>query len=264
MDPQAPAVGSSTLPLQSLSSPAAAPGDASWRLLFRVGAVAALVGVAGSAFDIGLTMVPGWGESSVPTNPSAWLSQAATQPLLALRNLDLLNVTLSFLALPLYLALFGAHRRAAPAVPLLALLLVAAGTTLFAASNAALPMVDLARRSAALPAGPERAAAEAAALALLVRGAHGSAGAFPGFFLSEAGTLLMAVGMLGGGVFGRRTAWLGLAGSAALMTYTLLVTFFPALLSIATAIAAPGGLMMMAWEVLVARHLFRLAAARSA
>lgn len=233
--------------------------DRAWSALFRVGAVSALVCVAGSAFDIGLAMVPGWGEASVPTSVAGWLAQATAQPLLALRNLDLLNVTMSFLALPLYVALYGAHRRAAPALPLLALLLVAVGTAVFASANAALPTVDLARKAATLPAGPERTAAEAAVQALLARGAHGSPGAFMGFFVSEVGTLLMAAGVLGGGVFSRRIAWLGLVGSTALCAYTLVVTFFPAALAAAIALAAPGGLMMMAFQVLVAKRLAQLA-----
>ncbi|MGC4116286.1 MAG: hypothetical protein QM765_17270 [Myxococcales bacterium] len=178
-----PLTATSPSPISPPESPAT--GADGWRGFFRVGAVAALVAVAGSAFDIGLAMVPGWGESSVPTTPAGWLAQAAATPLLALRNLDLLNVTMSFVTLPLYFALYGAHRRSAPALPLFALVLVCVGTALFAASNAALPMVDLGRRAASLPPGPERAAAEAAALALLVRGAHGSPGAFLGFFVSE-------------------------------------------------------------------------------
>ncbi|MGC4116287.1 MAG: hypothetical protein QM765_17275 [Myxococcales bacterium] len=71
----------------------------------------------------------------------------------------------------------------------------------------------------------------------------------------------MSIGLLGGGLVGRRTAWLGVFGAAALMAYTFIVTFFPAALSVATAIAAPGGLMMMAFDVLVARRLFQLARA---
>jgi hypothetical protein len=187
-----------------------------------------------------------------------WLQQLANDPLLGLRNLDLLNVVLVVVALPLYLALYGALRRRDPGLSLLALVVVSMGAVLFVANNAALPMLELARRYA--EAAPSDAVAiESAADALLARGAHGSFGSFPGFFVSTLGTLLMATAMLGSEAFGRAAGRIGVIGSSLLAVYVVAATFIPGSEALVMAVAAPGGLLMMSWNLIVARALLRSA-----
>lgn len=227
----------------------------SWHALYLLGAAVALVAVVALLFDIVLSMLPGWGTDTTPAIAREWLALFAANPLLGLRNLDLLNVTVSIITLPMYLALYAAHRRSEPALALLGFVLVAVGTTLFASSNAALPMLSLSNQYALATTAAERLAVEAAAAGLLVRGAHGSFGAFPGFLLSEVGTLVVALAMLRGRVFGRVTAWLGILGASALVLYSIAMTFTTVSDSLVVAFAAPGGLLLIAWQVLVARGL---------
>jgi hypothetical protein len=231
------------------------PSDRSWHALFRIGAAVALVLLAGALVDIVLAMVPGWGPETVPGDVPAWFAQLAKNPLLGMRNLDFLNVTLSVVSLPLYIALLGAQRRSSPGGAILGLLLVCVGTAAFVASNAALPMLELSRQYASTAVPAARLASRSAGEALLARGAHGSYGAFPGFVISEIGTLVMALAMLRGRVFGRSVAWVGVAGTAALMVYSAGATFVSGSSALVTMIAAPGGLLMMVWYVLVARRL---------
>lgn len=229
----------------------------SWRVLYLLGAAVAIVAVIALLFDIVLASLPGWEPATTPATAAGWFAQFEARPWLALRNLDLLNVVVSVVSLPLYLALFGAHRHSQTGLALLGLVLVAIGTALFAASNAALPMLQLAREYGTAGA-TDRTALEGAAGALLARGAHGSLGAFPGFLLSEAGTLVMAIAMLRGRVFGRVTAWLGIVGAASLVVYSVLMTFALVPASAVIALAAPGGLALIAWQALVARGLLRM------
>ena len=98
--------------------------------------------------------------------------------------------------------------------------------------------------------------------ALLARGAHGSLGAFMGFFLSSIGTLLMGLAMLIGRVFSRVTAWVGIVGITLLIIYTIGSTFVPESGEAMMVIALPGGLLLMVWNVMVAKKLFQLRAAR--
>lgn len=230
-----------------------------WRSLYLLGAAVAVVGIAGVVLDIGLTMLPGWGPESVPSDAAGWFRQFAADPLLGLRNLDLLNVGLSVISLPLYLAVAASQRRTAPGLCAVAVTLVLLGSAVFAAGNAALPMLELSDSYATAASPQERATLEAAATGLLARGAHGSPGSYPGFLLSELGTLLMAVSMLRGRVFSRTTAITGIAGTVVLTAYSTLSTFAPQLSGAVMAIAAPGGLLMMAWNALVARRLVALA-----
>lgn len=84
-------------------------------------------------------------------------------------------------------------------------------------------------------------------------------GAFRGVFLSSIGALLTGVAMLKGGMFTLRTARVGIAGSTLLVTYTICATFAPFTTPALMVVALPGGLMMMAWNVMVARRLLALA-----
>ena len=83
-----------------------------------------------------------------------------------------------------------------------------------------------------------------------------------GFFLSSIGTLLMGLVMLVGRVFSRVTAWVGIVGITLLIIYTIGSTFVPESGEAMMVIALPGGVLMMVWNVMVAKKLFQLRAAR--
>jgi len=235
--------------------------DRSWNRLYIIGAVAALVALAGTLADIVITSIPGWQASTVPTSIEQWFAQFQANPLLGLRNLDLLNITISAVGLPMYVALYGVHRKVSQGYATLALVVVALGTAVFVTNNAALPMLDLSRQFSAATTEAQRLALEGAGQALLAKGAHGSMGAFAGFFLSSVGTLLMAFAMLQGKAFSRLAAYTGIIGTSFLLAYIVGSTFGLGSSSALMAIALPGGLLMIAWNVMVAKKLFQLGAA---
>ena len=231
------------------------------RALYALGGIVAFLALAGMTLDVALTMLPGWGPETVPVTPQAWLEQLAATPLLGMRNLDFLNVVVSLIALPMYVAACGAMRRTASATATFGLVAVGIGTALFTAANAALPLLELAQGYTAATIA-QQAALISSAGALLATGEHGSFGAFPGFFVSEVGTFVVALAMLRGAAFGKVTGWMGIAGTAILTVYTAAYTFGPRSDSLVMAIAIPGGLLMMAWYARVGTRLLRLSAER--
>ena len=231
--------------------------DSSWRDIYVVGGIAALLALVGTLTDIAITMIPGWEASTVPVTIQAWFSQFQANPLLGLRNLDLLNVTISLIGVPMFLALYGAHRRVSQANATLALIVVLVGTVVFAASNAALPMLELSKQYSVASTDAQRLTLEAAGMALLARGTHGSLGTFMGFILSSIGTLLMGLAMLKGLAFTRATACVGIVGITLLIIYIIGSTFVPEAGTAMMAIALPGGVLMMVWNVMVAKKLFQ-------
>lgn len=94
---------------------------------------------------------------------------------------------------------------------------------------------------------------------MLAKGAHGGMGAFAGFLLPIIGTLLMAYAMLKGLVFRRLAALTGIVGTMFLLAYITGLTFGLAPTGVLMAIALLGGLLMIAWNVMVAKKLFALA-----
>lgn len=232
--------------------------DDQWRDVYTIGGIAALIALVGTLTDIAITMIPGWDVSSVPHTTLAWFTQFQTNPLLGLRNLDLLNMIIAIIQIPMFLALYGAHRRTSQDYASLALIVVLIGAVVFITNNAALPMLALSQQYADASIDTQRLTIEAAGMALLARGAHGSLGVFMGFFLSSLGTLLMGLAMLKGDVFARSTAWVGLVGITLLMVYIIGSTFISDPGVTMMAIALPGGVLMMVWNAMVARELFRL------
>jgi hypothetical protein len=232
--------------------------ESDWRRLYVLGAIAALVALAGTFADIVLTMIPGWEAATVPATIEQWFTQFQVNPLLGLRNLDFLNITVSAVGLPLYVALYRAHRSVSPGYASLALIIVVLGTGVIIANNAALPMLELSRQYSAASTEAQRWALQGAGEALLANGAHGSMGAFMGFFLSSIGTLLMTVAMLRGRLFGRAAAYTGMIGISLLLVYIIGSTFTREPSGILMAMAMPGGLLMIAWNVMVARGLLQM------
>ena len=140
--------------------------------VYRVGAIAAIVALAGTLIDIVLTMLPSWEVSTVPVGMEQWFVQFQRNPLLGLRNLDLLNVIIAVVSIPLYVALYGAHRRVSQGYAALALVVFVIGTALFIANNAALPMLELSQQFVTAGAQAEPLAYYAAGTALLASAAR--------------------------------------------------------------------------------------------
>jgi hypothetical protein len=102
---------------------------------------------------------------------------------------------------------------------------------------------------------------EAAGRAALAQGADLTPGTFLGLTLSTIGGFIMALVMLGGRLFGKWTAWLGLIGYCCMMVFFPLAAFVPQQFNIAVMISMFGGLSLMAYYILISRKLLRSAKA---
>jgi hypothetical protein len=121
-------------------------------------------------------------------------------------------------------------------------------------------MLELSRQYGLASTESQRLIVQGSGVALLAQGSHGSMGVFAGFLLPSLGTLLMAVAMLGGGVFPRIDGIIGIIGTSLLLAYVVGSTFSSVGLGALMVVAGVGGVLMMVWNVRVARVLFRLGA----
>lgn len=233
-------------------------GEGEWRRIYLLGAVATFVALAAILLDVVIGNLTGGDLSALPQTAAERLIQLHDEPWLGLYQLDLLNALVQFLILPGFFALCAAHRRVNKAFASLALLVFVFGSVILVANNTALPMLELSRKYFTTPLEAQQALYAAAGEAMLARGAHGSPGIFPGFFIPNLANLMISLVMLKGGVFDKATAWLGIAGSLLMMGYVVLVNFVAGVETMATAFAMPGGLLLMAWMVLYALRLLRL------
>jgi len=229
------------------------------RNIYRFGAAATFMLLIGIIIDIVFGSISSGGDlTTLPQNAVAHFEQFQANRLLGLYNLDLLNSIMQLITIPVFYALFLSHRKTESALALLGLVLFLVGATLFVSGNVALPMLELSGKYFAADSDAQRTLFAAAGEALLVRGSHGSFGVFFASIIPTLASIVMSLAMLRGKVFSRLNAWLGILGGALLLCYIVLVTFSPGIKTIAVAMAMPGGLMQMAWLLLLSIRLLRM------
>ncbi len=231
--------------------------DSNWKSLYKVGGAAALVAVLVGLSEIIITFLPGGGMSSGIVTVVDWFTLFQNNWFLGLRNLGLLNIFLTALAIPIFFALYAAHWRVNQAYAALAMIIAFIGVAVFFATNRAFPMLELSRQYAAATTDTQRSMLVAAGQAMLSVGQSHTPGTFVGFFLTEVAAIVISMVMLRSQVFSKATAYVGILGFGLLLIFEVCSSFVPAL-DVAAIFAMGGGLLSMAWYILVARRLFQL------
>ena len=232
--------------------------ESQWQGIYIIGGITTIIALIGIVLDVIFGSVTGGNLSALPQTAIERFAQFQINPLLGLYNLDLLNIINTMILIPAYFALYAAHRKTNNAYALLALIIFLVGSTIFITTNSALPMLELSRKYASTTTESQKTLFAAAGEAMLARGTHGSLGVFIGFVLPNIAGLIMSFAMLTGKVFSKVTSYLGIAGSALILLYIVLVTFAPNIKDMATAFAMPGGLLSMAWMVMFTIRLFQI------
>ena len=230
--------------------------DPNWRSLYKVGGAAALLAVLTGLVEIIITFLPGGNAS--PETVLDWFTLFQNNWFLGLRNLGLLNIVLTALAIPIFLALYAAHRQANNASAVLAVIISLIGVAVFFATNRAFPMLDLSSQYAAATTDAQRSLVAAAGQAMLSVGKSHTPGTFMGFFLSEVAGIAISSVMLRSKVFSKATAYAGILGFGLLLVFEVCSSFAPGL-DMAMIFAMGGGLLVMAWYILIACRLLQLA-----
>ncbi|HEY3316249.1 MAG TPA: hypothetical protein VGL40_13355 [Bacillota bacterium] len=232
--------------------------DTSWKSLYRLGGAAALIAVTVYLLDVIITFLPGGAPEPGTLTVTDWFALLQGNWFLGLRALGFLNTIAMPLLLPMFLALFAAHRRVNQAYAALALILFVVGMAVYIASNPAVPMSALSGRYAAATAEAQRSGLVAAGEAILARGEDFTPGSLAGFLIGEIASLTMAVVMLRGQVFTKAAAYAGILGCVGLSIFTIWSTFVSLFYGAAVVLAGVGGLLNLVWLTLTARRLFRL------
>lgn len=229
-----------------------------WKSIYTLGAVSTIIVLIGIVIDMVIGTVTGGNLSFLPQTAIERFGQFQDNWLLGLYNLDFLNTINQIILIPTYFALYAVHQKVKSAYATLALIIFLVGTTIFVTNNTALPMLDLSNKYAAATTESQKTLLAAAGEAMLARGAHGSPGVFFGFILPNIAGVIMSFAMLKGRIFSKANSYAGIAGSALILFYIVLVTFTPGVKNMATLFAMPGGILLMAWMVMFTIRLFQL------
>lgn len=220
--------------------------DFSWKSLYKVGGIAALVVVAMAVIQAPIFIL-----FPQPTTVIGHFTQFQSNKLLGLVDLDLILILAEACNVPILFALYAALRRFNPALLTIALTLGLGGIAFFFAVNPTFSMLYLSDQYAAAATDVQRAAFLAAGEALVANYNGTAFGLF--FILSGVADLIIAAVMLRSGVFNKATAFTGMAVGA-----MLLVPPLPVLGMIALVLSYIVILPSMIWNILVAIRLFQL------
>jgi hypothetical protein len=234
--------------------------DRNWNRFYKLAAAAALLAVLVALADITLTFFPAGAEQPGTMTAVDWFELFETNWFFGLRNLGLLpNILTLCLLIPVYMALYTTHRNTNQTQAALALILCLLGTGIYLSNNAAFPMLALSAKYAAATTDAHRSLLVAAGEAILARGEDFTPGVFMGFLFGEVAMITISFVLLRGGIFSRATAFAGILGGIFLTVFTIWTTFIPVLFEIAMLLAMLGGLISIAWYILIARRLFQIA-----
>lgn len=227
--------------------------------LYKIGGVAALTIplfylVAGVATGIGYNTQP------VPGDAAGWFALFQNTPLLGFVYLGVQDVAIAILSVPLFLALYQVHKPVSRTWALVATVFAIVGITVYLAMHSSFSVFSLSSQYA-------RATTEARKATLLAGGQALIADPRAGFGMAIiwASSILLSILMVRGKVFGVVTAIMGIAG----FSFFLLGVTVPAGYTSTDALTAGetvitslsiagGGLLTLAWYILVGLKLLRL------
>lgn len=223
---------------------AALATENAWKLLYRIGAVAALTSVAFIAIAaIVLTF------SQPPTTVTGWFALYHENWLLGLLAADLLMLASYILIGLITFALYGALRRVNQPFMALATIFTFVGMAAYFASNPAFAMLSLSNQYDAATTDAERTALLGAGQALI---ANWTGTAFDvAYFLGGVTVIIIAVIMLQSSVFSKATAYTGL-----LLGVLTLVPASAGMLGVVFSLVAL--IPTVVWYILLAWRFFQL------
>ncbi|MEW5868560.1 MAG: hypothetical protein AB1894_04740 [Chloroflexota bacterium] len=232
--------------------------NSSWKPLYQIGAIAALLAAYGFRRSISaeLSLFNGCGlfamPPAMPATAAEWFALFQSDGLLGLALLDFFDLVEYALVGLMFTAIYVALERTRRSAALLALLFGLTGITVAFASNRAFGMLSLSQQYAAATTEARRAALLSAGEALL--GSGYNTGWFVGLFLVLLAGMIFSILMLRSPVFGKTTAWMGILASGFGMLLFPTFILAPTLLWIGPSLSAPFRLI---WYTLIAIKLLR-------
>jgi hypothetical protein len=236
--------------------------DSTGKSLYRIGGAAALL--CALMYLIALIVyVPANRAGPPPGTVLEWFTLFQTNPLTGLFFLGLADIVIMILWGPMSLALYTVLKQTNRAWSLIATSFVFVGMAVYLATNTAFSMLSLSHQYAAATTEAEQSIVLAAGQALIAI-SEGTGGQYAGMPLAWFAGLILSVVMLRSKTFSKATAWAGILGLSLLlasMPFAGYTTAGPTTAATSAIIAVTyigGGLLSLAWYILVGRGLLKL------
>jgi len=233
-----------------------------WKNPYRIGGIAALLCALMYLIALGI-YIPAYRAGPPPGTTLEWFTLFQTNPLTGLFFLGAADIVIMILWGPMSLALYAAIKQSNQTWTLLATTFVFVGMAVYLATNTAFSIFSLSHKYAAATTEAEKLVVLAAGQALIAV-SEGTGGQYVGMPLVWVAGLVLSVVMLRSKAFGKTTAWVGilglglLAASVPFVGYTTTGTTTAVVSAIVAVTYIGGGLLSLAWYILVGLRLLKL------
>ncbi len=218
---------------------------AQWKGVYRVGGIAAIVMAV--FIPLQLTVFVIW---PPPATVAGWFALFQQSAIIGLLNMDLLLIVDQVLLILMFLALYFALRDSSRSFMTIAVVLGIGGALIYFASTSAFEMLTLSGRFAAAMTEEEKSIILAAGEVMLVNW-QGTAFNIS-YVMAGIGLLITAIVMVRSSVFGKATAYIGLALG--------IMSLLPPTAGMVGVMFALGSLLPLeVWDILVGRRLLQMA-----
>jgi hypothetical protein len=192
-----------------------------------------------------------------------WFTLFQINPLTGLFFLGLADIVIMILWGPMSLALYAVLKQSNKTWAMIATTFVFVGIAVYLATNIAFSMLTLSHEYAAATTEAEKSIVLAAGQAMIAL-SQGTGGQYAGMPLAWLAGLVLSAVMLRSQAFGKAIAWVGILGLGLLLAsvpfagYTTAAPTTAIVSAIVTVSVIGGGLLSLAWYILVGLRLLKL------
>lgn len=230
--------------------------------LYKVGGAAAMLCALMYVITLAVYL-PAYRAAPPPDTVLEWFTLFENSEITGLFFLGLADIIIMILWCPMALALYAALKPSNQTWAKLATTLIFVGVAVYLATNMAFSMLSLSHKYAAATTDTDKSIILAAGQAMIAV-SEGTGGQYAGMPLVWLSGLIISVVMLRSNRFGRATAWVGIVGLVLLLAsvpfagYTTIGPTTAAVSAIVAVSYMGGGLLSLAWYILVGRKLLEL------
>ncbi len=234
--------------------------DLSWKSVYRIGGVAALITAILFLSDIVVLSTLG----PVPTDAIGWFTLLENDRVIGLAKLFFTDFWGMVLYCPLFFALYGALKQTNKAYSALAAILAFSGIAITLATSMPYPMVYLSNQYSVAANAAQRDWILAAGESVLAFSNGTGIGAYSGALFVESAAVIFSLLMLRSQVLSQVTAYIGILGHgldlARILISLVVMPIAPLafLDTLGVGLLAVGGPLQLIWLILLGRRLLTL------
>ena len=165
-----------------------------WKLLYKISAFCVFIAFFVMLAEIFITALPDG--ARVQLSAKELLEMYNRNWFMGMRYMGLMNIFATTLMIPVFLSFFTIHRKSNTVFSCFSLVLCLLGYAIFTSDYVSFSILNLSSKYLMTNIESEKTMIISATQALFAKGASHTPGTFPGFLLSEIGTILFCVLMI--------------------------------------------------------------------